>query len=494
MWQVETKNTFLQLTPVVEKVELQRTRTDPTHYPGMCEGSGAVDMQCGVEANDKDNVLVKTVPVVEEVKKDDECDLAVMQCSSQHKVRVKNTFVDVVVEAQPIPLRRIVSDPPPSGPSDESVLQEVDACGDEVHLELYASPMASFWGNATFSLEELEEADNVLMEACVRNTFINIRPSEEAELIQRTVIDPQICARSCEASFSQDEVPEDDSTKCSSEVSDTEETPDPNQKRVFNDHPMTISECKAMLPVQEAGLGTAKDMQIEEREHAAICVDERLKEKNVREEKLRRRNAREEAECRTKREQESRTTVGKRIAVEVEIAKSQPKPRKSMERSARRHRQSQDAGPEADSHTTLRLTYLPPNLKREHLVTLLHLKACFRYDLIYIPRDMRKQNTPGLGYAFVNFLTSAAAKDASEKLEGFNVWKQLGSFTSPKVCKVDWGTRQGLHNNIQFYRNSSVMHDDVPDECKPALYNGRIRVPFPPPEKKIRPPKIRNLE
>jgi len=491
MWQVETKNTFLQWTPVVEKVELQRTSTDPTHYPGMCEDSGAVDMQRGAEAKDKDNVLAKTVPVVEEVQKDDKCHLAVMQCSSQHKVRVKNTFVDVVVEAQPMPLRRIVSDPPPSSPSDESVLQEVDACDDEFHLELYASPMASFWGNATFSLEELEEADNVLMEACVRNTFINIRPSEEAELIQRTVIDPQICARSCEASFSQDAVPEDDSTKCSSEVSDTEETPDPNQKRVFNDHPMTISECKAMLPVQEAGLGTAKDMQIEEREHAAVYVAERLKEKNGR---PREKKAREEAECRTKREQESRTTVGKRIAVEVEIAKSQPKPRKSMERSARRHRQSQDAGPEADSHTTLRLTYLPPNLKREHLVTLLHLKACFLYDLIYVPRDMRKQNPPGLGYAFVNFLTSAAAKDASEKLEGFNAWKQLGSFTSPKVCKVKWGDRQGLLNNIQFYRNSSVMHDDVPDECKPALYNGRIRVPFPPPEKKVRPPKIRNLE
>mmetsp|Transcript_119332 Transcript_119332/g.194024 ORF Transcript_119332/g.194024 Transcript_119332/m.194024 type:complete len:491 (-) Transcript_119332:197-1669(-) len=490
MWQVETKNTFLQLTPVVEKVELQRTSTDPTHYPGMCEDSGAVDMQRGAEAKDKDNVLAKTVPVVEEVQKDDKCHLAVMQCSSQHKVRVKNTFVDVVVEAQPMPLRRIVSDPPPSSPSDESVLQEVDACDDEFHLELYASPMASFWGNATFSLEELEEADNVLMEACVRNTFINIRPSEEAESIQRTVIDPQVYARSCEASFSQDTAHEDGSTKCSSEVSDTEETPDPNQKRVFNENSLTLSE----LPVQEASLGTAKDMQIEEREHAAICVDERLKEKNVREEKLRRRNAREEAECRTKREQESRTTVGKRIAVEVEIAKSQPKPRKSMERSARRHRQSQDAGPEADSHTTLRLTYLPPNLKREHLVTLLHLKACFLYDLIYVPRDMRKQNTPGLGYAFVNFLTSAAAKDASEKLEGFNVWKQLGSFTSPKVCKVDWGTRQGLHNNIQFYRNSSVMHDDVPDECKPALYHGEIRVPFPPPEKKVRPPKIRNLE
>mmetsp|Transcript_68084 Transcript_68084/g.129603 ORF Transcript_68084/g.129603 Transcript_68084/m.129603 type:complete len:489 (+) Transcript_68084:579-2045(+) len=488
MWQVETKNTFLQLTPVVEKVELQRTSTDPTHYPGMCEDSGAVDMQRGAEAKDKDNVLAKTVPVVEEVQKDDKCHLAVMQCSSQHKVRVKNTFVDVVVEAQPIPLRRIVSDPPPSGPSDESVLQEVDACGDEVHLELYASPMASFWGNATFSLEELEEADNVLMEACVRNTFINIRPSEEAESIQRTVIDPQVYARSCEASFSQDTAHEDGSTKCSSEVSDTEETPDPNQKRVFNENSITLSE----LPVQEASLGTAKDMQIEEREHAAVYVAERLKEKNGR---PREKKAREEAECRTKREQESRATAGKRVAVEVEqIAKSPQKPRKSMKQSALRHRQSQDTGPVADSRTTLMLKDLPPNLKREHLVTLLHLKACFRYDLIYIPRDMRKQNTPGLGYAFVNFLTSAAAKDASEKLEGFNAWKQLGSFTSPKVCKVKWGDRQGLLNNIQFYRNSSVMHDDVPDECKPALYHGEIRVPFPPPEKKIRPPKIRNLE
>jgi len=491
MWQVETKNTFLQLTPVVEKVELQRTSTDPTHYPGMCEDSGAVDMQRGAEAKDKDNVLAKTVPVVEEVQKDDKCHLAVMQCSSQHKVRVVNTFVEVVVEAEPTPLRRIVSDPPPSGPWDESVLQEVHACDDEIGASPWSTLGESPWGNATFCLEELEEADNALVEACVINTFIDIRPSEEAESIQRTVIDPQVYARSCEASFSQDTAHEDGSTKCSSEVSDTEETPDPNQKRVFNENSLTLSE----LPVQEASLGTAKDMQIEEREHAAICVDERLKEKNVREEKLRRRNAREEAECRTKREQESRATAGKRVAVEVEqIAKSPQKPRKSMKQSALRHRQSQDTGPVADSRTTLMLKDLPPNLKREHLVTLLHLKACFRYDLIYIPRDMRKQNTPGLGYAFVNFLTSAAAKDASEKLEGFNAWKQLGSFTSPKVCKVDWGTRQGLHNNIQFYRNSSVMHDDVPDECKPALYNGRIRVPFPPPEKKVRPPKIRNLE
>merc|ERR1711988_1453343 len=94
----------------------------------------------------------------------------------------------------------------------------------------------------------------------------------------------------------------------------------------------------------------------------------------------------------------------------------------------------------------------------------------------------------GLGYAFVNFVDHDTAVKVKDHFEGFTGWK----LNSQKVCAVTWGDPlQGLEAHIERYRNSPVMHEDVPDQYKPALYENGKRVDLPPPTKNIRPPRIK---
>lgn len=44
---------------------------------------------------------------------------------------------------------------------------------------------------------------------------------------------------------------------------------------------------------------------------------------------------------------------------------------------------------------------------------------------------------------------------------------------------------------MERYQNSPVMHPDVPDEWKPALFVQGVRVDFPAPTKKVKAPKVR---
>ena len=63
--------------------------------------------------------------------------------------------------------------------------------------------------------------------------------------------------------------------------------------------------------------------------------------------------------------------------------------------------------------------------------------------------------------------------------------------TSRKVCSVRWGhPLQGLPAHIERFRNSPVMHESVPERCKPALFSGGRWVPFPPPTAAIRAPEV----
>merc|ERR1712137_1541991 len=88
------------------------------------------------------------------------------------------------------------------------------------------------------------------------------------------------------------------------------------------------------------------------------------------------------------------------------------------------------------------------------------------YDFFYLPIDF--QTGASLGYAFVNFATSADALQAQCLLEGFDKWE----VPSYKVLEMSWsGLSQGLQANIDRYRNSSVFHPAVPEEFQPVLFN-----------------------
>lgn len=142
--------------------------------------------------------------------------------------------------------------------------------------------------------------------------------------------------------------------------------------------------------------------------------------------------------------------------------------------------------PEGPYHT-LMLRNLPNNYSRNMLLSLLDSEGFSgQYDFVYLPVDFKSHAS--LGYAFVNLCTTESAERCWKVFQGFNNWV----VPSLKVCSVNWSTPfQGLDAHVERYRNSPVMHEHVPDEYKPMLLSLGKRLPFPPPTKKIRAPRIR---
>mmetsp|Transcript_3560 Transcript_3560/g.5742 ORF Transcript_3560/g.5742 Transcript_3560/m.5742 type:complete len:317 (-) Transcript_3560:343-1293(-) len=134
--------------------------------------------------------------------------------------------------------------------------------------------------------------------------------------------------------------------------------------------------------------------------------------------------------------------------------------------------------------TTVMMRNLPNDYTRDMVVELLD-NACYkgRFSFIYVPIDFQRK--AGLGYAFINFVDSESAMKFQKEYTGFRGW----SVTSDKMCEVVWSDMQGLQTHIDIYRNNPVMHESVPEEYKPRLYEGSEIKPFPPPTKSIRAPR-----
>ena len=55
---------------------------------------------------------------------------------------------------------------------------------------------------------------------------------------------------------------------------------------------------------------------------------------------------------------------------------------------------------------------------------------------------------------------------------------KAGSVCAPGPCEA----------HVDRYRNSPVMHRDVPDEYKPVIFKNGVRKNFPRPTKKVKAP------
>lgn len=141
----------------------------------------------------------------------------------------------------------------------------------------------------------------------------------------------------------------------------------------------------------------------------------------------------------------------------------------------------------SDELTTVMLRNLPNNYSRTMLLQLIDKEGfAGQYDFIYLPMDFKLHAS--LGYAFVNLVSPEVATRFFKTFEGFHRWV----VPSQKVCSVNWShPYQGLDAHIERYRNSPVMHDDVPDEYKPSVFQNGQRVPFQPPTKKLKFPRMR---
>jgi len=138
--------------------------------------------------------------------------------------------------------------------------------------------------------------------------------------------------------------------------------------------------------------------------------------------------------------------------------------------------------------TTVMLRSLPNTLTRELLRQMLDDVGFYgMYDLVYLPVDF--STGTGLGYAFINITMPVLVPRIWEAFSGLSQWP----VESDKVCTVSWSDpHQGLGSHIERYQNSPVMHQDVPDGWKPALFMQGMRVEFPMPTKKIKAPKVRS--
>jgi hypothetical protein len=144
-------------------------------------------------------------------------------------------------------------------------------------------------------------------------------------------------------------------------------------------------------------------------------------------------------------------------------------------------------GAQEDARTTVMLRNLPRDFSRDALLKLLDDNgfAC-KYNFAYMPIDFVRQS--GLGYAFVNLTTPAVVPEFWSAFDGFSAWP----VDCDKVCRVNWSSpHQGYEEHVQRYRNSPMMHKDVPDACRPVLLENGVRVDFPPPTKALRPPRLR---
>jgi len=143
-------------------------------------------------------------------------------------------------------------------------------------------------------------------------------------------------------------------------------------------------------------------------------------------------------------------------------------------------------GPLDGPRTTVMLRNLPDGFTRDALLHLLDSEGFSgKYDFAYLPVDF--DTLSGLNHAFVNLISPAEAERLREHLEGFSGW----AAKSDNLCAVAWNDRQqGLPALVERYRNSPVMHETVPDECKPVIILSGRRAQFPPPSQKIKAPKI----
>jgi len=139
----------------------------------------------------------------------------------------------------------------------------------------------------------------------------------------------------------------------------------------------------------------------------------------------------------------------------------------------------------SEEWTTVMLRNLPPCFSRGRLIYLLAREGfAGTFDFLYVPLCFKEKVS--LCYAFINFLDTDTVARFWKHFSGFKNW----GFPSVQVAEVCWCARhQGLSEAIEYYRNNSVMHSSVPDECKPVLFYRGSRTLFPAPTKTIKVPK-----
>ncbi|CAK0841271.1 unnamed protein product [Prorocentrum cordatum] len=130
--------------------------------------------------------------------------------------------------------------------------------------------------------------------------------------------------------------------------------------------------------------------------------------------------------------------------------------------------------------STVMLKALPSQYTRDMLIELLQSKGFLQEhhcNFLYLPMNFKLSQN--VGYAFLNLTCKEETKRFFDVFDGFSDW----AVEWDQASTVWWSDTKGLNANIERYRNSPMMRDDVPDIFKPILLSGGKRISFPSPTK-----------
>jgi len=147
-----------------------------------------------------------------------------------------------------------------------------------------------------------------------------------------------------------------------------------------------------------------------------------------------------------------------------------------------------------DDMTTILLKNIPYHYTRQMVLQWLNSEGFEgSFDFVYYPMDFGHK--AGMGYAFLNMVSNKEAKRVKSRLQDFNRWDLGdGERVWEKSCDVPWsGSMQGQSAYVERFRNSPVMHPNVPDEYKPMIFRHGCRLSFPAPTKRIKAPRVRSF-
>lgn len=131
------------------------------------------------------------------------------------------------------------------------------------------------------------------------------------------------------------------------------------------------------------------------------------------------------------------------------------------------HAQLKDLEMSHNGQTTVMLGGLPRSLTPAQVLEVLDKHFEFCYDFFYMPMDFQSFTTKT--HAFINFRRPGQALECAKRFAGFTDW---GSNAKSKVpCRASWAAVQGYDANIEKQRKSSHIHENIPEDCKPWVFD-----------------------
>lgn len=144
--------------------------------------------------------------------------------------------------------------------------------------------------------------------------------------------------------------------------------------------------------------------------------------------------------------------------------------------------------------TTMFVTGLPPKLTRTDFVELIQDHSCRvgGFNFAYLITNFEDLTCDGKG--IVNFRTAQDAEEFLRAFCGFRDWPSSSLVEGDSAeyaadIEVAKGC-QGLEHCIERHRNAGIMHEAIPDEYRPQLFDEEgVSIPFPAPTKPLKLPR-----